>query len=757
MDDMAKKITLVELLRLLRRHWGIGCVSFLSVVFTVGFLTFYAEKEYEASAILSLREGVDIQDQLFDLPSIIRQKYLVKNQVAILESRRLTKDVIKKLQESIHKDSLGILGCAPPRDVQILKEKLLFWRSKPDTQLLELSLKKIVEEFQSSTKVSFGKESDIIEVIGRAATPWETAFMVNTWVEVFQDYNRSGNLGEVSQTRILLENKRIEYQKKLAISESLLTKYQKKENVISLSDETKQLVGQATNFESLYNKDRTELEAVEKEIIYLYDQLDENKKNFVEKMTTNSSLRVLLKQLTEEEAKKVMLEAQLRGAGLYSTSNEQLIQKENRIKGIREKINKETKKLLDQDMGNINPLDYSENLTKKILELEITRKSLIAKTDKQKEIIKEYNQKLETIPDKSQKLARLKRDVELNSKIFTMVSQQLEEIRIREAGQMGNIHIVDLAEAPTKAVYPKTFLNMILGCFFGLFLGFGFAFAREYFETSVRNEEDLERMGLHVIGEVPLHKNGKLRASHRYRQKNVNIIRARAIFPHLLTQQNGQSTFSESYRAIRTSILLSNHKKKLHTILVTSAGPAEGKSTTAANLAISIAKKGTKTLLVDSDLRKPVLDVLFMGSHRKVGLTNHLGREIGWQEAIRETSVSGLYIMAAGTGVTNAPEIISSKSMVSFIKEARREYGITVFDSSPLLPVVDATILASVVDGVILVARASKTSRDGLRRSMEVLRSAKANILGVVLTGVDIFDISRYRGYYHAYLEGKDK
>ena len=757
MDDMSKKMTLVDLFRLLRRHWGIICVSFLSVIFTVAFLTFYAEKEYEASAILSLREGVDIQDELFDLPSIIRQKYLVKNQVAILESRRLAKDVIRKLQESIHKDSLSILGYAPTRDEQTFKQKLFFWRSKQDTAQSALTLKKIVEGFQSSTKVSFGKESDIIELKGRASTPWETAFIVNTWVDVFQDYNRSGNLGQVSQTRKLLENKRIEYQKKLSVSESLLTQYQKRENVISLSDETKQLVGQATNFESLYNKDRTELEAVEKELIYLYDQLDENKRNFVEKMTTNSSLRGLLKQLTEEEAKKVMLEAQLRGAGLYSTRNEQLKQKENRIKGIREKISRETKKLLDQDMRNINPLDYSENLTRKILELEITRKSLIAKTDKQKEIMKEYNQKLETLPEKSQKLARLKRDVELNSKIFTMVSQQLEEIRIREAGQMGNIHIVDLAEAPTKAVYPRTFLNMILGCFFGLFLGFGFAFAREYFETSVRNEEDLERMGLHVIGEVPLHKNGKMKVTSRYRKKNVNIVRARAIFPHLLTQQNGHSPLSESYRAIRTSIFLSKHKKKLHTILVTSAGPAEGKSTTAANLAISIAKKGTKTLLVDSDLRKPVLDVLFMGSHRKVGLTNHLGREIGWKEAIRETSVNGLYIMAAGTSVTNAPEIISSKSMVSFIKEARQEYGIMVFDSSPLLAVVDATILSSVVDGVILVARASKTSREGLRRSMEVLRSAEANILGVVLTGVYISDLYRYRDYYHVYFEDMEK
>jgi len=130
---------------------------------------------------------------------------------------------------------------------------------------------------------------------------------------------------------------------------------------------------------------------------------------------------------------------------------------------------------------------------------------------------------------------------------------------------------------------------------------------------------------------------------------------------------------------------------------------------------------------------------------------------VEWKEAVRETTVEGLHLLTAGIAVKNASEILSSKTMLSLIDEMKREYGIVIFDSPPLLPVTDATVLASVVDGVVLVVRAEKTSREGVKRSIDLLRSVGAKVLGAVLTGVHSPDLYEYRDYYSHYLELTDK
>ena len=169
MDDRENALTLTKILRPLFRHWGIIVVSFLCVVFTVGYFSFSAEDQFEAFATLSFMEVLDRQEQTIHLPNLLQQKYLVKNQVAIIESRRLVTEVIKRLQNSIHQDSLGILvnGLSEDKNDRIPKAFLL---------------QQFVDKFKSTTEVVYTNESDIIELRGKAATPWEAALLVNTWV-----------------------------------------------------------------------------------------------------------------------------------------------------------------------------------------------------------------------------------------------------------------------------------------------------------------------------------------------------------------------------------------------------------------------------------------------------------------------------------------------------------------------------------------------------------------------------------------------
>lgn len=748
MDEQSRQITIGDVFKPLKRYWYLVVLSFVSVVLTIGFFTFTTDRVFESSATISLREGADLRKSTFDLPGILLQKYLVKNQVAILESRRLATEVIETLRNSDQSDSLAVLGFHTPSTAPIDLSKIFPTGQKGRSS--EKSTDELVSSFLKNISVSHARESDIIEMKVRSSTPWEAMLLVNTWLEEYQEFNRTGTKGEVTQTRMFLESKLKDYEGMLAASEEQLTDFQKRNKVISLSDETGQLVSKLSNFESNLKEAQTEYETNQHLLLYLKDQLSESKKHIVEDIgkLSNENIKELRTEMAQLESQKATFTAQLMGAGYNPEGNEKLRSIESRLEGIRQRIMEETKELMGSDPIRFKPLDYSEALVDQILALETTQKSLLAKMDAQEYIINEYTRQIRTLPDKSQELFRLRRDVQVNDKIYTMLRENLEQTRIREAGQEGQIHIVDYGTLPIQAVYPKTKLNFLLACFFGSLLGAGLAFSRYYFEDSVREQSDVEGEGLRIIGMIPMIKNGNGKFLSKKRHKDIGIKRAKEILPYLLLRQNGYSTEAEAYRTIRTSIYLANQRRKFKTLLITSPGPAEGKSTLASNIAISFARKGVKTLLVDNDLRRPVMDVLFTGSHRRIGLSNYLAKQIEWKEAVRETSVPYLNLLSAGQGVKNGPELISSKRMLQFIKDVKQEYDRVIIDSPPMLPVTDATILSSIVDGVILVVRTGKTKRTGLKRSIELLMRARSQFLGVVMSGIKESESYEYENYY---------
>jgi succinoglycan biosynthesis transport protein ExoP len=738
---------------ILARNWLLVALVFMSFASTVAVFTFTAQPKYEASATLSIQEDTSWNDRIFDIKTESQQKNLIKNQVTILESRTLTNNVVKRLKASDMRDSLAILKPASSRSFFFLKHNRFHSiPNRPDSGIRKISDDELIERFYASTRVSYRRDSDILYLKGRASAPLEAAYLVNMWVDVYKDYNSSDNRGEVIEVRNFLEIKLHDIEKELAASEERLKNYQKINQVVSLPDETDQLIQQLSNFESQYNQTKMELEALDKQLTFLKNQLDESKKNLVEDMTkmSNPVLNELQKQMAELETQKVAYEAQLAGAGYDNTSDPKLAQMENRLRGLKDRIVEETQKLVQSDMPLSNPLGYSENLIAEILRLETNRQSLSTKTEALKVVVGDYSKKLESLPEKSLILARLERDIQLNTKIYTMLKEKYEETRIQESGQPGIIRVLDRATPPSSPIRPNIPLNLFLGCFCGLLMGIAFVWMKEFLKDTIQDGKDLEKIGVHLIGTVPVIRKGKRMVSVKEKEKDSKTQRARSIYPYLLTHQADEYLSKEVYRVLRTSIYYTLKQNQWQTLLFTSMEPSEGKSTTVSNLAISIAEKGINTLLVDSDLRKPVLDLLFMGADIKDGLTSYLGQKVGWRDVVRETAVKGLDFIGSGPVVKNAPEVLGTNGMLHFLNEAKRKYGVILFDSPPLLPVTDALILASEVDAVVLVVRAGRTTKKEIRKSIELIKSVGGVLFGAILTGSKKPQSDGYRSYYKA-------
>jgi len=214
----------------------------------------------------------------------------------------------------------------------------------------------------------------------------------------------------------------------------------------------------------------------------------------------------------------------------------------------------------------------------------------------------------------------------------------------------------------------------------------------------------------------------------------------------LITHHSPRSPISEQYRTLRTNIEFSSIDEPIRTILVTSTTPGEGKSTTAANLAIVFAQQGKKALIVDTDLRNPTVHYTFRIANT-YGLTNILTKQATMNEAIQLTSIKDVYVLTCGPIPPNPAELIASESMTQFIQNASEQFDIVIFDTPPVLAVTDAQILANKVDGSILVFSSGSTNIDAAIKTKEVLSHAKAKLLGVVLNKKKAKD-SQYYYYY---------
>jgi len=205
----------------------------------------------------------------------------------------------------------------------------------------------------------------------------------------------------------------------------------------------------------------------------------------------------------------------------------------------------------------------------------------------------------------------------------------------------------------------------------------------------------------------------------------------------LVTRDNAQSIVSEQYRTIRTNINFSMPDEELKTILVTSANSGEGKSTSAANIAVVFAQEGKKVLLVDGDMRRPTMHYTFRTTNRS-GLSNLLTRQWNTDDVVIKTGVEGLDLITCGQIPPNPAELLGSKSMDILIKELKLKYDIIIFDAPPVLSVADAQILTNKCDGTILVINSGVTDKESAKKAKEVLQTSKANIIGTLLNNFKI-------------------
>jgi succinoglycan biosynthesis transport protein ExoP len=311
----------------------------------------------------------------------------------------------------------------------------------------------------------------------------------------------------------------------------------------------------------------------------------------------------------------------------------------------------------------------------------------------------------------------------------TTASVFIEQNTENQLSRPGDVSIVEAATAPSVPVKPHVLLNTVMAAAIGLLLAAGAALLIEYLDDTVKSPEDLEANGLASLGAV------------------ARFQRPKAPQENLVAGSGSQRHFSEAYRVLRTNVQFSTIDRPGQTLLVTSANPGEGKTTTAANLALVMAQAGKKVVLVDSDLRRPSVHRLF-GLSNEQGLTNLLlSTQSNVDGYAQRTRFDNLAVVTSGPLPPNPSELLASRRLDSIVENLKTQADVVVFDSPPILAVTDATILASKVDGTMLVIDSGKTRSQALQRAKDALVRSKTHLLGAVLNKLK----RRGGGYYYHY------
>ena len=488
--------------------------------------------------------------------------------------------------------------------------------------------------------------------------------------------------------------------------------------------------------------------------------------------TVVERLAGLNKQLLEAENDRKMAEAEYNAAkspgaagALAEANGKDIADSESKLADLKQKraqlavdATDEAPEIkeLDQQIAELQKHlneTRSRNASNLLTNLETRYRQTLAREEALRKAFNQQKSETVTQNEAAINYRILQQEIETNKGLLDNLLQRSKENDVVLAGRPNNISIVDYAITPDYPVGPARMRSVMLAFVLALGLGIGLALFLEYLDDSVHSTDDVEKhLRLPALAVIPAMggSSRRLLASATALQKRNGTNGGN---PELLLKVDGRSPLAESYRQLRTSVLLSTAGRAPKTLLITSSLPGEGKTTTAVNTAISLAQTGASVLIIDADMRRPRLRSIF-NLTAKEGLSSILSSETKPQdmlESITKDPTTGLHVLTSGPIPPNPAELLGSEQMRKLLEVLSIPFTHIVIDSPPVSSFTDGVLIASMVDGVLLVVHGGKSSRGVVRRSRQLLLDVGAKLFGVVLNNVSVrsHDYSYYQRYYH--------
>lgn len=600
--------------------------------------------------------------------------------------------------------------------------------------------------------------TNAIRVSASSTDPREAALLANVYAEEYVRQTRDASRTYLVQANSFLEEQAAKRRAELRAAEDQVEEYMLRTGSVGLNQSGASVVAQIANIEAQRDEARidmqmrqTQLNSLKRELEGIHPELARRVSADVDRQL--AALQAELAQLEEE--KRTILAA-------ASPDRQRLAEINERIPELQQEMDRLSEDYVSEVMaaggveGGASAINYAMGLKRDAIAQQIQLDGLQARIQTMNQRLGEYQRELSSIPGQSTELARLERTRQHAEQMYQYVVGRLQETQISLESEPGYARILRRAGVPGAPSGSNPWKNVAMGLLFGLAAGIGLAFLRDKLDNRIYKPDQLRERELDVIGVIP---NMKAQVKKQYGGEAFVDYHGHRVATSLPTLLDPLSSTSESYRHLRTAVQFSRPGVVVQTVLVTSAAPSEGKSTTAANLALTMAQAKRRTLLIDADIRRPKLHQLF-DRPLEPGLIQVLFHGESTPEVFQTPLDENLYVMPAGgllatqergehaTLVEEPSEMLGSKRMRDVLETLRGQFDIIIIDSPPVLAATDAVLLSTQADATMLVASAGSTKEGDLDHSLERLGDVGAQVIGILLNQ---FDISMAYGYKYSY------
>ncbi|RJP79736.1 MAG: polysaccharide biosynthesis tyrosine autokinase [Desulfobacteraceae bacterium] len=713
-----KEIHLRDYLRIIAKRKS-TILTFFIITFTIVVIgTLTATPLYKASTKMLVEKSDSKPLLLNDYPIHFDPEFL-ETQFQIIKSNSVAKRVVELLSLDTNYYS-EFLGKDPSPS---LFGRILSWFSDlfsvmtkitgihdrkaedaaSDAQEETLSPADSIAQIISSTiSVEPVRNSRVVEVSYLSENPILAKLIVNTVAKAYIEEVLEMRMRASGYSVSWMSRKAEEERVKLDKAENALQQYIRDKDIVTIEDRVAIIPQKMAELSTQLTK----AEAKRKELEALYKKL------------------AVLPESEAETIPNVYL------SKTYQSIQEQILKSEQNIAEVSKKYGKKHP-VMKRSLGELQGLKE-----KKSVEIERVVKSVLndfelAKTneDDLRGLLLETKAEAVNLNEKFIQYGILKREVDTNRHLYNALVTKIKEQRITEKIQPVNVWVIDAAETPDRPAKPRKKLNILLGMLLGVFGGIGLVFFIEYLDNTIKSPEGVEEnLRIPVLGVIPF--------SKKKNQRIENIV-----------VDEPSSLVTENYRALRTSVMLSSADQPPKKILVTSMASGEGKTTTAANLASTIAKTGKNVLLIDADLRRPRLHKVF-NLENTSGLSTFLSG-ISNGDILQKSAVGNLSIMTSGPIPPIPSELLNSSRMDKLVKTLSSKFDHIIFDSAPVMSVTDSQILIRFIDSIIVVVKSGRTTYEAAQKGLKILKDIDSHPIGMVINAVDTKHdgINHYYGY----------
>ena len=717
-DRLEQGFNLRDLLRIfLKRKWTILIIFAVFALFSV-VRTYLAPPVYRASTTIQIEKFLP---RVFDYKEVQPMEAPDENadfyytNYELLKSRTLAERAVEEI---------GLRKNPPPESValqpatrgvtdsqqtgSIFEDLFNRLRKGPPAVDVDPATRDdnaLVAAFQSSLTVEPIRRSRLVRLHFDSTDPFFAAKAVNTLAQSFININLERRFEASAYAKTFLEEKLAQTKARLEDSERDLVRYSRDLEVMSPDEKQNVFSQNLQEFNTAVAK--AEQERIRAEVVLKQAQENPDSLPVIQE---NRPLQAL-------KQTKARLEAEYQeNLAVFKPAFPKMQQLQGQIA--------EVDKQVKAEVNEVRKAAAATFRTARAQELML------------KERLGGAKQQLLDLQSRSIRYSILKREVDTNRTLYDGLLQRLKEIGVAGGVGINNISVVDKAQVPIFAYKPDLGKNVTMGLAIGLIIGLLVAWLLEHLDDSIRFADDVEReTGAAVLGVVP-----KLKVTESNRS-------GLGLGPHL----DPNSAFSEAYRSVRTALQFSTTSGAPRRLVVTSSSKNEGKSTTALALAINFAQMGKPVLLIDADLRNPVLHKMLKLENAR-GLSNFLSSNATVLQMVQKTDIPNLFVMTTGPLPPNPVELLSGMKMPSLLEQAEEHFAHVIVDGPPVLGIADSIVLSNQVDNAVFVIESGRTRKGHAKAALKRLQQAGVHPLGVILTKIDSYhDLYGYNSYYYQY------